>query len=106
MAKELFIDLTSDSTLKTAKISIPLTMSSCLADPHIYEPASIDILLGAEIFFELLIGESMKISPFVTLHNTNFGWVFTGSVQINDIQPPSTSLLLRHCSQLAMALIG
>lgn len=64
------------------------------------------MLLGAEIFFELLIGESVKISPLITLHNTNLGWVFTGSTQISDTQLTSTSLLLCHSSQSAVSLIS
>ncbi|CAI6343374.1 unnamed protein product [Macrosiphum euphorbiae] len=87
-------------------LHIPHTISSCLADPHFNEPASIDILLGAEIFYELLIGESMKISPLVTLHNTNLGWVFTGSTQINNVQPLSKIFLLCHSNQSAIALIA
>ncbi|XP_029347204.1 uncharacterized protein LOC100569539 [Acyrthosiphon pisum] len=87
-------------------LHIPHTISSCLADPRFNEPASIDILLGAEIFYELLIGESMKISPLVTLHNTSLGWVFTGSTQINNVQPLSKIFLLRHSNQSAIALIA
>lgn len=54
-------------------LKIPHTISSCLADPYFNKPASVDILLGAEIFFELLLGESFKIHPFVKLHNTSLG---------------------------------
>jgi len=85
---------------------VPHTITNCLADPNFIEPASIDILLGAEIFFELLTGESMKLSPLVTLHNTNLGWVFTGSAQIHDIHSQSTSLILHHCDQSAISLIA
>jgi len=99
------------NSLKTHRIHmepihIPYTVSSRLADPHFSEPASINILLSAEIFFEVHIGESMKFNLLVTLHNTNFGWVFTLSVQINNLPPLSTSLVLCHCNQLAIALIA
>jgi len=92
--------------INTEPIHIPYTVNSRLADPHFSEPASIDILLGAEIFFEVLVGESMKVSLLVTLHNTNFGWIFTGSVQINNLPPQSTSLVLRHCNRSVIALIA
>jgi len=112
---EVFIDFhvinSITNNLPTHRINmepllIPSTISNCLADPQFNEPASIDILLGAEIFFELLIGESVKISPFITIHNTILGWVFTGSTKINDVQPTSTSLLLRHCGQSAVTLVS
>jgi len=112
---EAFIDFhvidSITNNLPTHRISlepllIPHTINSCLADPRFNEPASIDILLGAEIFFELLTGESLKFSPFITLHNTTLGWVFTGSTQISDAPPTSTSLTLRHGDQSAVSLIS
>jgi len=51
-------------------LNIPHTISDYLADPRFSEPASVDILLGAEIFFELFTGEKMNVGPLVTLHNT------------------------------------
>jgi len=75
-------------------LNIPHTISSCLADPHFSEPASVDNLLGVEIFFELFTGEKMKVSQLITLHNTtSFGWIFTESIQINTMLSPPTSYL-------------
>lgn len=85
-------------------MNIPHTISSCLAYPHFSEPALVDILLGAEIFFELFIGEKMRVSPLVTLHSTNLGWIFTGSIQINKMLSPPTSLFSSNCNQSVIAL--
>ncbi|KAL4089546.1 hypothetical protein QTP88_024566 [Uroleucon formosanum] len=86
-------------------LNIPHTISNCLTDPHFSEPASVDILLGAEIFFELFTGDKMKISPLITLHNTSLGWIVTGSIQINTILSPPTSLFSSNCNQSAIALL-
>jgi len=47
-------------------LNISHTISSCLADPYFNQSASVDILLGAEIFFELLLGESFKINRLLS----------------------------------------
>jgi len=86
-------------------LNIPHTISNYLADPHFSEPASVDVLLAAEIFFELFTGEKMTVSPLVTLHNTNLGWIFTGSIQINTMSPPPTSLFSSNSNQSAIALL-
>ncbi|XP_025405027.1 uncharacterized protein LOC112679449 [Sipha flava] len=85
-------------------LNIPHTISDCLADPHFNEPASVDLLLGAEVFFELFTGEKMKVSPLVTLHNTNLGWIFAGSIPINTMLSPPNSLFSSNCNQSAIAL--
>lgn len=52
-----------------------------LADPAFNEPSPIDIIVGAEIFFDLLRHDQMKLSPNgPTLQNTELGWIASGQV--------------------------
>ncbi|XP_021966495.1 uncharacterized protein LOC110861676 [Folsomia candida] len=50
-----------------------------LADPNYYKPQDIDMLLGAEFFFDILKGTKLKgppNSPFAI--STSFGWLIGG----------------------------
>ncbi|XP_011882106.1 PREDICTED: uncharacterized protein LOC105569897, partial [Vollenhovia emeryi] len=50
-----------------------------LADPQFNVSSKIDILLGAEIFWELLCVGQVKSSPsHPTLQKTRFGWILAG----------------------------
>lgn len=52
-----------------------------LADPYFYKPARIDILIGADYFFNLLEQGQIKISEDgPILHKTILGWVIAGKV--------------------------
>ncbi|KAH8346294.1 hypothetical protein KR084_005848, partial [Drosophila pseudotakahashii] len=50
-----------------------------LADPYFYKPQRIDLLIGAESFFELLAVRQIRQGPdFPTLQKTLLGWVVSG----------------------------
>ncbi|XP_017471839.1 PREDICTED: uncharacterized protein LOC108363089 [Rhagoletis zephyria] len=54
-----------------------------LADPRFNTPARVDMLLGAEIFLELLcVGQIKLLNGVPRLQKTVFGWVVSGSTQI------------------------
>uniref|UniRef100_A0A2S2N8A8 CCHC-type domain-containing protein n=1 Tax=Schizaphis graminum TaxID=13262 RepID=A0A2S2N8A8_SCHGA len=86
------------------QLNIPDTIMNCLADPGFYKPGNIDVLLGAEIFYELLVGESKKLQEGTVLHNTSLGWVLTGSLPITNSQMYVSSLLIQNQSMSSLAL--
>ncbi|XP_036346170.1 uncharacterized protein LOC118755444, partial [Rhagoletis pomonella] len=50
-----------------------------LADPHFNKSQKIDLLIGADIFFELLsVGQIKLDSTLPTLQKTLFGWIVSG----------------------------
>ncbi|XP_058449072.1 uncharacterized protein LOC131429038 [Malaya genurostris] len=52
-----------------------------LADPNFNTPDRVDMLLGAEIFFEMLMSGRMKVANTAAiLQETQFGWVLSGPV--------------------------
>jgi len=52
-----------------------------LADPSFYKLAEIDILLGAEIFWDLLcVGQVQSSSKHPTLQKTRLGWILAGRI--------------------------
>lgn len=50
-----------------------------LADPEFYKPSKINILVGAEIFYDILcIGQIKESKYSPTFKKTNFGWIVSG----------------------------
>ncbi|XP_072400545.1 uncharacterized protein [Diabrotica undecimpunctata] len=55
-----------------------------LADPEFNCPKEIDLLLGAHIFWDLILQDKISLGKnFPLLINTQLGWVVTGTVPIN-----------------------
>jgi len=73
--------------------SLPDYVYNQLADPKYYQPSEVDMLLGAELFFELLGIEQVKLNNgTITAYNTSLGWVLSGKVQYE--QRPLASMCL------------
>ncbi|XP_055615770.1 uncharacterized protein LOC129761939 [Toxorhynchites rutilus septentrionalis] len=68
-----------------------------LADPKFYAPGPIDLLLGMELYFDLLLEGLIKLGPEKpVLQNTVFGWVASGKIGAHH---PRTQHKLAHvCS--------
>ncbi|XP_062713174.1 uncharacterized protein LOC134290145 [Aedes albopictus] len=51
-----------------------------LADPRFSVPAKVDMLIGAELFFELLLMDRLKLNDCqAMLWNTKLGWIVSGA---------------------------
>ncbi|XP_066157667.1 uncharacterized protein [Euwallacea fornicatus] len=52
-----------------------------LADPTYYTPSDIDILLGADVYYDLIYPECFKLGKNLPhLQNTVLGWIIAGSI--------------------------
>ncbi|XP_043472975.1 uncharacterized protein LOC122505429 [Leptopilina heterotoma] len=52
-----------------------------LADPYFDRPATIDALIGGDLFYDLLLTERVKLAlPRTMLQNSHLGWIVTGRV--------------------------
>ncbi|XP_037929892.1 uncharacterized protein LOC119664680 [Teleopsis dalmanni] len=78
--------------ISTASWKIPANIE--LADPYFYKSQRIDLLLGAETFFELLSVGQIKQSPNLpTLQKTLLGWTVSGKYQSNrNVEPHANAL--------------
>ncbi|XP_037931322.1 uncharacterized protein LOC119666116 [Teleopsis dalmanni] len=78
--------------ISTANWKIPANID--LADPYFYKSQRIDLLLGAETFFELLSVGQIKQSPNLpTLQKTLLGWTVFGKYQSNrNVEPHANAL--------------
>ena len=67
--------------LNSSQLEIPSHLK--LADPEFYKPGCIDLLLGAELFYNLLcIGQVSLGNEQPILQKTRLGWIVTGSIGI------------------------
>ncbi|XP_070529846.1 uncharacterized protein [Cardiocondyla obscurior] len=77
-AKEITNNL-PNLTLKRANFQIPPNIK--LADPNFNVSAKVDILLGAEIFWDLIcVGQIKANAAHPTLQKTRLGWILLGSL--------------------------
>ncbi|WP_253302631.1 DUF1759 domain-containing protein [Wolbachia endosymbiont of Psylliodes chrysocephala] len=57
-----------------------------LADPNFNLAQDIDLLLGANIFYELLCPNQIKLrNSNLILQETTLGWIFTGTIYLNHL---------------------
>ncbi|XP_062713379.1 uncharacterized protein LOC134290294 [Aedes albopictus] len=81
------------------ELAIPSGM--ILADPNFHKPGPIDIILGAEYYYDLLLEDKLKLSDDgPTLQGTVFGWVVSGRVPGNVVEVPTT--VTHSCSTLEL----
>ncbi|XP_040175623.1 uncharacterized protein LOC120908545 [Anopheles arabiensis] len=69
-----------------------------LADPSFHSPGPIDLIIGAELYYDVVKEGLIKLShERVTLQNTAFGWVISGRVNVH-APSPSSSIVGHVCS--------
>ncbi|XP_055632723.1 uncharacterized protein LOC129773174 [Toxorhynchites rutilus septentrionalis] len=67
--------------------------ASLLTDPWFNRPATIDLIIGAEYYFDLLTeGQSQATCKGPTLQNTVLGWIVSGRVPNNPVDNPTMNL--------------
>ncbi|XP_062703587.1 uncharacterized protein LOC134286039 [Aedes albopictus] len=73
--------------------SLQLPSDIVLADPSFGEPGPIDLIFGAENFFDLMREGQVKTGPYQpSLQNTALGWVVSGKVQSGIVQSSVVNL--------------
>lgn len=56
----------------------------CLADPTFYKPSDVDLLIGADLFWDLLCSERIKLGVGMpVLCETRLGWIVSGPINYN-----------------------
>jgi hypothetical protein len=50
-----------------------------LADPQFGDKTEIDMLVGGELFFDLILNGKLKIEGLPTLKESVFGWIAVGN---------------------------
>jgi hypothetical protein len=73
--------------------NLKIPSNIALADVNFNVSGPIDLLLGAQIFFELLRTGKVQLGPHLYLQNTHFGWIAAGDINI-----PSTASNFTTCN--------
>ncbi|XP_056648768.1 uncharacterized protein LOC130453179 [Diorhabda sublineata] len=82
----------TDLQLELAKLNIPEKIT--LADPNFHHPAPIDLLIGADTFWDLLsIGQIKLGKNLPTLQKTKSGWIVSGPIFTN-----TQRFVTHHCT--------
>ncbi|XP_045541554.1 uncharacterized protein LOC123723057 [Papilio machaon] len=67
--------------IKLHNLKLPLNIT--LADPEFYEPSEIDILIGADVFWDIIGSQQIKLGPCLpTLQDSKLGWLISGPVGV------------------------
>lgn len=75
-----------NSPINVTELNIPHNIQ--LADPNFFHPSEVDMLLGAELFYDLLCYNNIKLGPEKPmLVETKLGWVVAGRLYNTDLQP-------------------
>ncbi|XP_008190207.1 uncharacterized protein LOC103312011 [Acyrthosiphon pisum] len=88
--------------IERSDIMLPRHIMDELADPKFDEPGSIDILLGSEIFFDILGTEKWPLTETASLRSTDFGWIVVGKMPIKFSQVKHTSNAVSSSSSLSL----
>ncbi|KAJ8733938.1 hypothetical protein PYW07_014489 [Mythimna separata] len=57
-----------------------------LADPNFYSPNEIQLLIGADLFWELLNEGLIRLPTGPCLQNTKLGWIISGPIQTKNLR--------------------
>lgn len=81
------------------RIKIPDNLITELADPCFNEKGSIDILLGSDIFWEILGTNKITLDCGLILYNTRLGYIMSGNVSVlrNKVISVNNSI---NCTQI------
>ena len=74
-----------------------------LADPAYYIPKGIDMLIGAELFFDIISeGQIKDEENKLMLHNTKLGWIVSGSAEMDNYNQETKVVATVHktCDEL------
>lgn len=88
------------SPININKINIPKDL--LLADPNFNQPAPIDMLIGADIFWDILGNEQMSIGPECPkLRSSKLGWLVSGPTKYTNKN--NTSYKNIQCNHVSIA---
>lgn len=74
--------ITSNLPMKTYNVNLfTIPDNIVLADPTFYDSQQIDLLIGADLFWELVREGKIRLKNGPYLQNTHLGWIISGSFQ-------------------------
>ncbi|XP_059620611.1 uncharacterized protein LOC132264419, partial [Phlebotomus argentipes] len=90
---------------KVDTTAIPIPPNLALADPSWNVTGSIDILIGASLYFDIVKDQSIKLGTGLPqLKNTDFGWIIVGAHHTEPQAPPEVYCCLTTLSSIDASL--
>lgn len=86
----------------TYQLNIPHEIQSSLADPEFNKPGPVDMLLGAEIFFDILKRGKHVVSEHAAFQETVFGWILVGKILTPTSLVTIVHPVVNQCSALSL----
>lgn len=81
------------------KTQIKLPKHIILADPSFNQSGEIDLLLGSEIFWKVIRNNQFQLGKSMpTLHDTQFGWVVAGDINLSNTHQSRHTLNSYSCT--------
>ncbi|XP_055910722.1 uncharacterized protein LOC129945089 [Eupeodes corollae] len=71
-----------------------------LADPQFAEPGRIDILLGADVLYEIILDDIIKTTYGPLVHQTQLGWILSGPIKNSNPQNRDVQNILTFHTQV------
>lgn len=87
------------SSLPTTNINadlLKLPVNINLADPTFHISSEIDLLIGAELFWEILEDNRIRLATGPYLQNSKFGWLLSGPLYTNGFK--ENNFFQSHCN--------
>jgi len=75
------------------QLNIPDNVKDNLADPQLNVPAVVDILFGADLFYDIFLGARQQLSKHISKHSTKLGWILVGKLFEKSIEKSRTTML-------------
>lgn len=63
--------------------NLKLPQNLKLADPNFNIPSSIDVIIGADLFWDVLGNDNQSLGPGLKLRSSKLGWLITGAIPTN-----------------------
>jgi len=81
-ALPVIVNTLPSQMIDCSQLTLPKHIKNKLADLNFHVPGNIDLLLGSEVFFNILGTERWSFSDHASLHHTQFGWIVAGKLPI------------------------
>lgn len=93
--------------IKVSELNIPKEIFPNLADPEFHEPSEIDMLVGADVFYNIICPDVHHLGDGLpTLLGTHLGWVIAGNLPAKTDGPPSTSFCVQNTDSQSVCLFA
>lgn len=98
----MIVNLLPSQMINASNLNIPDHIRSNLADPQFNIPGSIDLLIGTELFFEVLGIDKWPLTESSSFHSTEFGWIVIGKLPVMSCTPALSTLTTTGNSSLSL----